>query len=124
MSAIDDVIKDLTNDGEYANEFCLLMYLDDETQYLYYLQYLDIKGKDLEAFANNCIPDWDMDYIKQTIRYLCSGFLGKDEIKQNLESDKPIPFIDRLLVEGENIEWAYEKYSANFRSNLNNNKKR
>ena len=120
----EELIAKLTEDGEYANDICLLLSLDDDKHYFYYLDYLEIRGKDLETFSYKCIPNLDIDYLKQTIRFLCSGFLGKDEIKENLRSNEPVYFIDKLMEVGDYIEREYEGYAYRFRCKLNNNKKR
>lgn len=124
MNDIQDVLNRLTHNGEYANEVCLLLYLSEKYTSLYYLDYLNITGKELETLKEKCLIEDTLDCLTQTIRFLRSGFLDKKEIKDNLNSQNPIPFIDRLLTVGENWESAYEEYAGNFRYHLNNNKKR
>lgn len=125
MKDVIEIIDDLTCKNQYATEICLLLYLSEKYSSLYYLDYLGIKGEDLETLVNKCCLEYSIDYITQTIRFLRSGFLGMDEIMANLNSKNPIPFIDRLLHEEEDYEIAYENYAGKFRSAFNaNNKKR
>lgn len=119
----EEIIIKLSDDGKYASDVCLMLYMDEEKQYLFYLDYLEIRCKDLETLAYKCIPSLDIDYLKQTIRFLCSGFLGKDEIEANLKSDNPVYFIDKLMKKGDYIEREYEGYSYRFRQKLNNKKR-
>ena len=115
---MDDLINRLTHNGEYANDVCLLLYISENYSSLYYLDYLNITGKELEILNEKCLTKNSLDYLTQTIRFLRSGFLGIDEIKDNLTSKNPIPFINRLLVDGENYELAYENFAGDFRYNM------
>lgn len=124
MKDIMDVINRLTHDGEYANEVCLLLYMSEKYTSLYYLDYLDITGKELETLKDKCLVEDTLNYLTQTIRFLRSGYLGNEEIKENLNSQNPVPFIDRLLKEGENWEMAYENFAGDFRFKLSQSKKR
>lgn len=124
MSDISEVIDRLTENNTYATDICLLLYLSDNYTSLYYLDYLDIKGKELENLPNCLVDKDDINYLTQTIRFLRSGFLGKDEIKQNLNSKNPVPFIDRLLKKGEDWDHVYEDYAWKFRQALRKNKSR
>lgn len=116
------IIDKLTESNTYATDVCLLLYMSDCYTSLHYLDYLDIKGKELENLPNACIDD-SLDCLTQTIRFLRSGFLGKDEIKENLNSANPVPFITRLLVVGEDWENAYEEYAYYFRKAMKQNNK-
>ena len=123
MKDISEVLEKLTHNNTYATDICLLLYLNEEYTSLYYLDYLDITGKELENLSK-CCKDESIDYLTQTIRFLRSGFLGKDEIKENLNSKNPVLFIDRLLIPGENWEYAYENFAGDFRMKLSRNKGR
>lgn len=118
MKDVMDVINRLTHEGEYASDICLLLYMSEKYTSLYYLDYLNITGKELETLKEKCLIEDNLDYLTQTIRFLRSGYLGNDEIKSNLNSKNPIPFINRLLEEGENWELAYENYAGDFRCNF------
>ena len=124
MSDISEVIDRLTENNTYATDICLLLYLNDNYPSLYYLDYLDIKGVELENLPNCLVDKDDINYLTQTIRFLRSGFLGKDEIKQNLNSKNPVPFIDRLIKKGEDWDYVYEDYAWKFRQALRKNKSR
>lgn len=124
MKSSEEIINELTHNGKYATDVCLLFYMNEETHYLYYLRRLNITGKKLENLAYKCVPDMDLDYLKQTIRYLSSGFLRDSEIQENLESDNPIPFITKLLNIGDYIERVYESYTFDFLNKFNSKKKR
>lgn len=119
---MDELIERLTENGKYANEICLLLLVNDNYTSLHYLDYLGITGKELENLEK-CCDDSSIDYLTQTIRFLRSGFLGKDEIKANLNSPNPVYFIDRLLRKGEDWDYAYEHYASTFRSKMNTNKR-
>lgn len=119
-----DLVNELTNNGEYANEACLLLLINNEDITLNYLHHLNIKGKDLETLYNKCCFDQSVECLVQTTRYLMSGFLNYRTIFLNLRNENPIIFIDRLLAPGEDWNHAYEKYTANFYKNLNNSKSR
>ena len=124
MADISEVLERLTENNTYATDICLLLYLNENYTSLYYLDYLDIKGQELEQLQK-CLKDPnDINYLTQTIRFLRSGFLGKDEIKENLNSKNPVPFIDRLLKVGEDWDYVYEGYAAKFRQALRKNKSR
>ena len=120
---MDDIINKLTHDGEYATDVCLLLVLEDANESLHYLDYLNITGKELETLAHDCLPIFDIDHLRQTIRFLRSGFLSMDDVRKNLNSPKPVHFINRLIKVGEDWERVYEEYSYHFYKNLNNNKK-
>lgn len=124
MDEICQVIDRLTHNGEYANDVCLLLLLNEKYTSLHYLDYLNITGKDLEILKEKCLKEDTLDYLTQTIRFLRSGFLGNEEIKQNLHSENPIPFIDRLLIIGEDYERAYEIFTSKFFSKLSKTNKR
>lgn len=121
---MDELINKLTHDGNYATDVCLLLALENASESLHYLDYLDITGKELETLAHDCLPNFDINYLKQTIRFLRSGFLDSKDIKNNLNSSNPVCFINRLIKEGEDWERVYEEYSYNFYKNLNNKKGR
>ena len=120
---MEDLINRLTNDGEYGSSICLLLYLTNNYTSLHYLDYLDIRGKELDALDQLC-EEQSLQYVIQTIRFMRSGFLGIDEIKENLKQKKPIPFIPRLLINGEDWENAYENFAFDFRRQVRNNKGR
>ena len=124
MKDIMKVLDNLTCNNQYATDVCLLLFLDEQYTSLYYLDYLGIKGKELETLAHKCCKEFSVDWLYQTIRFLRSGYLGIDEIKENLNSKKPILFINRLLRRNENYELAYENYAGDFRYLLSKNKKR
>lgn len=124
MDDMENIINRLTHDGEYATDVCLLLYLSEKYTSLHYLDYLEITGKELETLKEKCLAEYSLDHLTQTIRFLRSGFLSKEEIKNNLTSSNPIPFIDRLLKPNENIELAYENYAGNFRYALSHPKAR
>lgn len=123
METIEDVIERLTHNGDYATSLCLLLYLTDNTKSLYYLDYLKITGKDLDNLEK-LLSNESVEFLVQTIRFLRSGFLGINEIRENLNSTNPIPFIPRLLRNGEDWENAYEDFSFNFRKQMRNNQGR
>jgi hypothetical protein len=123
MDDISDVLERLTHNNTYATDICLLLYLEEKYTSLYYLDYLNITGKELENLPK-CCKDDSIDYLTQTIRFLRSGFLSKDEIMENLNSKNPVLFIDRLLIPGEDWEHAYENFAGNFRCRLSKNKGR
>lgn len=123
MNNIDEIISRLTHNGQYATDICLLLYMSEKYTSLYYLDYLNITGKELETLKEKCLVEDSLDHLTQTIRFLRSEFLNNKEIKDNLNSKNPIPFIDRLLEKGENWELAYENYAINFRCNIRKNKK-
>lgn len=123
MKTISEVLERLTHNNEYATDVCLLLYLNDEYTSLYYLDYLNITGKELENLPKCCKED-DIKYLTQTIRFLRSGFLGNDEIKENLNSKNPVLFIDRLLQPGDDWDYVYEDYAGKFREALRKNKSR
>ncbi len=123
MDDISDVLERLTHNNTYATDICLLLYLEEKYTSLYYLDYLNITGKELENLPK-CCKDDSIDYLTQTIRFLRSGFLSKDEIMENLNSKNPVLFIDRLLITGEDWEHAYENFAGNFRCRLSKNKGR
>ena len=121
---MEEIVDKLTDNGNYATDVCLLLVLDNDTQSLHYLDYLNIRGKDLEVLAHNCLPDFNLDYLKQTIRFLRSGFISSSDIKKNLSSTSPVCFINRLMKSGEDWERVYEEYSNEFYKNLNKKKGR
>jgi hypothetical protein len=124
MKDITEVLENLTENNTYATDICLLLYMTDNYTSLYYLDYLNIKGKELENLPNCLLDKDDINHLTQTIRFLRSGFLGMDEIKENLNSKTPIPFITRLLKPGDDWDYVYEDYAGTFRSNLKKNKSR
>ena len=79
---MEDLINRLTNDGEYGSSTCLLLFLTENFTSLHYLDYLEIRGKELEALEK-IFEKQSLQYVIQTIRFMRSGFLGKDEIKEN-----------------------------------------
>lgn len=123
MDDICEVLERLTENNTYATDICLLLYLNENYTSLYYLDYLKIYGKELENLKNCLIDPNDINHLTQTIRFLRSGFLGIDEIKANLNSTTPIPFITRLLKVGEDWDNVYEDYAGTFRQNLKKNNK-
>ena len=110
---MDELINRLTDNGQYANDICLYLVIENDDQTLHYLDYLGIRGKDLETLANKCVPS--LDYLKETVRFLRSGFLGKDEITNNLKSSTPKCFITRFIRHNEDWDHAYEEFAGNFR---------
>lgn len=114
---IDTIMEELADNNEDAYGVCLFLYMYDDNYALQNLHHLGIKGEDLFTFVYECCPNQNIDFINQSIRFLLSGFLGKDEIEANLKSKNPIPFIPRLLVKGENWEHAYENFAGDFRMN-------
>ena len=115
---MNDILKRLTHNGKYANDVCLQLYITENYSSLYFLDYLNITGKELEILKEKCLAEDTLDYLTQTIRFLKSGFLGIDEIKNNVNSKNPIPFINRLLINGEDYESAYENFAGDFRCNI------
>ena len=125
MADIDEIMIKLTHDGKYATDVCLFLYLDEHYTSLHYLDYLNITGKDLENLAHKCLPiEESFEYLTDTIRFLRAGFLGEDEIFDNLRSDNPISFIDISVPESGDWDITYENYAGKFRSNLRKNKGR
>ena len=110
---MDDVINRLTNNLQYGTDLILFLTINDDTTSINYLDYLYITGKELDNFKN-CLPEFSLQYIKETIRFLRSGFIGCADIHQNLNSSNPICFIPRLLIIGENFERAYEDFAGEF----------
>lgn len=123
MLYLEKIINKLTCDGNYANSICLELMLYEKYETLNYLDYLDIKGKDLEILADKCCDQSDINYFTQTVRFLRSGFLSNKEIFDNLHSNNPVFFIDRLIENGEDWEHVYEDYAYKFYKNFkaNNN---
>ena len=120
---IDDIIDRLTHNNKYASDICLLLYFSKSASTIHSLDKLDITGKNLETLVYKCLPEVTLDSINQTVRYLSSGFLSKDDIHYNLNSSEPVVFIDRLIQQGEDYENLYEHYSASFNTRLKNNKR-
>lgn len=114
------VIDRLTENGQHANEICLLLYLNNNYDTLHYLDFLDITGKSLETLFYKCCFEQKKQCLVETVRYLRSGFLDKETIHKNLNSDHPVYFIDRLLKVGEDWDYVYEDYTAKFHANLRN----
>ena len=113
---IDTIMEELADNNDDAYAVCLFLYMNEDYYALRNLHYLDIKGKDLDTFVSKCCNDGEsIDFINQSVRFLLSGFLGKDEIEANLKSDNPIPFIPRLLIKGEDWDHAYENFAGDFR---------
>ena len=110
---MDDLINKLTNNFQYGNDLILFLIANDDMSSIHYLDYLNIKGKELDNFTK-CLPEFSLQYIKETIRFLRSGFVSSNDIHANLNSKTPICFITRLLKIGENWEYAYEDFAGNF----------
>lgn len=121
--SVEEIIDRLTHNGQYANEVCLLLYLSEKYQSLYFLDYLNITGKELERLVDNCCDSSSIDYLTQTIRFLRSGFLSRDEIMSNINSPNPIYFITRLMNKNEDWDYVYEEYASDFRTAFRNNNK-
>lgn len=121
---IEEIINDLTINGQYANDICLILLINQRYETLNYLHSLNIKGKDLEILTNNCCFEDSLECFTQTVRYLRSGFLDKKTIFSNLRSSNPIPFIHRLLKSNEDWDLVYEDYTFQFMKNFNQNKTR
>ena len=68
MDDIGDVLERLTHNNTYATDICLLLYLEEKYTSLYYLDYLNITGKELENLPK-CCKDDSIDYLTQTIRF-------------------------------------------------------
>lgn len=124
MDRFHEVIDKLTHNGEYATDVCLYLYLNEYYTSLYYLEYLNITGKELETLAQKCLQDSSFDYLAPTIRFLRSGFLSEDEIHDNLKSSNPVNFIDSSTPSYNDWEITYENYAGNFRENVSKNKGR
>ena len=124
MENFEEISEKLTHNGEYAVDVVLLLYLSEAYSSLHYLDYLDITGKDLETLAHKCLPEYNLDYLVKTIRFLRSGFLGMDEIIDNLHSLNPVPFIKEKPINSNDWDYIYEDYAGTFRENLKKNKGR
>lgn len=119
---MDELVNELTENGTYANVICLLIILENKERYLNQLKHLGITGKKIETLVYKCCNEFSIDYIGQTLFYLRSGFLDNKTIHDNLESDNPIPFLDKLLRDGEDWDYAFERCTGTFYQNLKNNK--
>ena len=51
---MDETINRLTENGNYANDICLIFVVNGDDMYLEYLDKIDIRGKRLEIFAHKC----------------------------------------------------------------------
>ena len=120
---MEDLINRLTENGEYGSSICLLLFITENYTSLHYLDYLGVKGKELDKLEE-LFNEQSIQYVIETIRFMRSGFLGIEEIKENLKQEHPVPFITRLLIKGEDWENAYEDFAFDFRKQMRNNKGR
>ena len=58
---------------------------------------LSNKRKKAGGFAHKGILNFNIDYLKQTIRCLCLGFLSEEKVAKNFKRNNPIYFIDKLM---------------------------
>ena len=93
---MDDIVIKLTDNFEYGTDIILLLTLNDDTTSIHYLDYLNISGKQLDNLKN-CLVEFSFPHIKETIRFLRSGFISVNDIHNNLNSKNPVCFITRLL---------------------------
>lgn len=112
---IHEIIEELVDNNDDAYGVCLFLYMNEDYYALNNLHYLDIKGDDLVTFFYKCCPIHELNFIDQSVRFLLSGFLGQQEIKDNLKSENPQQFIPRLLIKGEDWDFAYENFAGDFR---------
>ena len=120
---MDEIINRLTDNYQYGTDIILLLTLDNDVTSIHYLNYLNIIGKRLDNLKNS-LKEFDLQYLKQTIRFLRSGFPDIKDIYDNLDRDEPIYFIPRLLKVGEDWEMAYENFTSEFNRKFTSNKSR
>ena len=123
---IDNVVKRLTKDYKYANDVCLLLMLKHNGEkFLRVLDYLDIREKRLETFANVCCHNMDIDYIIESTIYLYYEYIDRKDMLANLDSSNPIEFIYRLPNSAEDFynDYIYNSYTSVFYSRFKNNSK-
>lgn len=118
----------LTENGKYAEEICLLFLANNDDLYLEYLLDYNIVGKKLETFAYKCCHDCNIDFMKETVLCISLDLFKLDLVHKNLESENPIPFIEKLRGSNEGYVATFTRYYRTFMNNmdkmLNNNKKR
>lgn len=117
---MEDVINKLTENGQYANELCLMFIVTNEEIYLKYLDTIDIRGKDLETFAYKCCHDADIEYMKETLLCISFGLFDLEIVYENLKRKNPLPFIDELNKPSDTRVRRYMRYKKEFDKKFNN----
>lgn len=121
-------VKILTSNGKYAEEICSSFLVNNDLLYLDYLLDFGITGKKLETFAYKCCHNGDIEFMKETIICMSIDLFKQDLVHKNLESENPIPFIEKLQEKNEGYIATFTRYYKTFIDNMNkqqnNNKKR
>lgn len=119
-----DIVNRLTENGNYANEICLLIMMSDNEYMLKYLDECEIRGKKLETFANTCCNECDLSLMAEVLLCISWDVFDLNLVHKNLDSAKPIAFIDELHKPNESLIQRYKRYKQTFINNMNNNPKR
>ena len=120
----DDILARLTENGQYANELCLMFYVMDESYFLEYFDKIDIRGKDLETFAYKCCHEGDIDYIRDTLLCISFGLFDIDKVYENLKSSNPVNFIDERELSTDTHIQRFVRLKREFDQKFNKNKGR
>jgi hypothetical protein len=82
-------------DGNPGAITCMVQMLQNDPDAIFdilYFDTMDIYGSKIYKLWNDCC-DRDMAKFKETIKYLQSGQVSKEEIHENLNRPRAIPFI-------------------------------
>ena len=120
----EDILNRLTENGQYANELCLMLLVSGEDYLLEYFDKIDIRGKDLETFAYDCCHDADIDYIRDTLLCISFGLFDLDKVYENLKSSNPINFIDERELSTDTHLQRFVRLKKEFDQKFNKNKGR
>lgn len=125
---MEEKINVLTDNGKYAEDICLLFLANNDSLYLDFLLEYGIIGEKLETFAYKCCHNGDIDFMKETLLCISMDLFKLQLVHQNLESENPIPFIEKLQENDEGYIATFTRYYKTFMDNMerkqNNNKKR
>lgn len=120
---MNELIEKIADNNDDAYSVCLMLVLENKEYVFPTLERLNIKGEDLVTLAYKCCKLDSIDYLTQTIRFLSYPGLTKEEIFANLHSEKPIHFVPRLMIVGEDWEETYWVFIHDFRNQFKNNNK-
>ena len=120
-----DLLSKVTEDGKYAGEICLYFTLSEQEHFLEQFDKLNIIGKKLETFVNDCCDNCNIDMIRTVLLCIDWGLFDINLVHKNLEQANPIPFIDKLFSdEHEGMIQRYERYKDTFNKNMQRGKNR
>lgn len=121
---MDEMINRLTENGDYANDICLLLLVNNEDYFLKYLDKYNIAGRKLEKFFYDCCNNGDSHMLRTVFLCMDWNLFDKELVHENLEREHPIPFIDELYLPNEGFVSRYARYRDTFKANMSKNRTR